>query len=104
MNDLRIKQELQLQQETLNKRIKNINKDFMKGRSADFSEQASETENDDVLRTIRAEAETELSLIRTALTKLQHDEYGYCQRCQEPIAEARLEVLPYAEFCIKCSN
>ena len=38
-----------------------------------------------------------------ALGKLAEGTYGTCERCGEPIAEARLEAMPEARFCISCA-
>ena len=95
---------LEAKQQELMKRINAIKGDFAKGRSADFAEQASETENDDVLHGIEAEASAELSLVNQALHRLRNGEYGTCESCGEAIAEARLSALPYANHCIRCAN
>ncbi len=42
--------------------------------------------------------------IETALRRLDADEYGYCLRCDEPIAVARLRADPAATLCIDCAS
>jgi RNA polymerase-binding protein DksA len=44
----------------------------------------------------------ELRAIQDALARLKRGEYGYCQRCGEEIAPARLEAMPHATLCVKC--
>ena len=95
---------LQAKQQELMKRISAIKGDFAQGRSADFAEQASEAENDDVLHGIEAEAEIELSQVNLALQRIKLDEFGVCQSCGDEISEARLTAVPYASHCIKCAN
>ena len=51
----------------LTKRIAAIEANFHKGRSHNFSEQATETENDDVLDEIHHEAKKELTSVKSAL-------------------------------------
>lgn len=46
----------------------------------------------------------ELRNIATALARIESGDYGYCIKCDEPIASARLEVDPAAKFCIKCAD
>lgn len=46
----------------------------------------------------------ELRRIDAALLRLAADEYGYCLRCDEPIAAARLDVDPAAALCIRCAS
>ena len=42
--------------------------------------------------------------IDDALSKLDAGSYGKCENCGEPIAEARLDAMPMARFCIKCAS
>ena len=88
----------------LTKRIAAIEADFHKGRSQDFSEQATETENDDVLDEIHHEAKLELSLVKSALKRITDGFYGNCTECDEPINPDRLSALPYTTTCIKCAQ
>ncbi len=45
----------------------------------------------------------ELSRIEAALRRIDEDEYGYCLKCGEEIAPARLRVDPAAAFCVECA-
>jgi DnaK suppressor protein len=47
--------------------------------------------------------ETRLKDINLALKKLQKGGYGKCEKCRKPISLKRLEVLPEAKTCEKCS-
>ncbi len=46
----------------------------------------------------------EMQRIRTALSRLQTGEYGFCMKCEEEIAEGRLRVDPAALVCIDCAR
>lgn len=48
--------------------------------------------------------ELELTKIKSALLRIENEEYGYCLRCDEEISEKRLEVDPAATLCINCAN
>jgi DnaK suppressor protein len=52
----------------------------------------------------RRRAEVRRLQVRQALRALDDDEYGYCRRCEEPIAHARLAARPEAPFCIRCAG
>jgi DnaK suppressor protein len=39
-----------------------------------------------------------------ALQKIEDGSYGTCERCSEPIAEKRLDALPFAHYCINCQR
>jgi DnaK suppressor protein len=45
---------------------------------------------------------SEVQSIDRALRRMQEGSYGLCTDCGEPIAEARLKALPFAELCVKC--
>lgn len=42
--------------------------------------------------------------IDEALSRIAQGTYGICEQCGEPIPYARLEVVPYARLCMKCSK
>ena len=42
--------------------------------------------------------------IRTALKRIATGEYGYCIRCEEDIAEGRLQADPSTLTCIACAR
>lgn len=96
--------QLKEKSEELKKRITAIEADFHKGRSQDFSEQASETENDGVLDEIHHEAKAELRLVNEALERIDNGLYGSCVDCNEAINPKRLSALPYVTKCINCAN
>ena len=45
-----------------------------------------------------------LESIDNALRQAQDGKYGLCERCEEPIDPARLEVIPEATLCVKCKS
>ena len=46
----------------------------------------------------------ELQRIEAALKRLDGSDYGYCVRCDEEIAPARLELDPAVATCIRCAG
>lgn len=48
--------------------------------------------------------ELEEQRILMALRRLESDDYGYCVKCEEEIAEGRLRVDPAALVCIECAR
>lgn len=48
-------------------------------------------------------AET-LQDIEDALAKFDAGTYGECERCGQPIPDARLEAMPAARLCISCAS
>jgi RNA polymerase-binding transcription factor DksA len=39
-----------------------------------------------------------------AIERLNDGEYGICRECEEPIAPARLKVMPEVETCVRCQD
>lgn len=70
---------------------------------ADFADQATQRENDEVLAQIGESAATELAQLRRALERLERGTYETCARCGESIPAARLNAVPYADCCADCA-
>jgi DnaK suppressor protein len=43
-----------------------------------------------------------LVLIEKSLKKIEHNCYGICTLCEEPIRTERLKIKMFAEYCISC--
>ena len=69
----------------------------------DFSEQAVQRENDEVLVQLQAETEKMLLDSERALARLDRGEAEHCSQCGAPIAAARLAAMPYANECLDCA-
>jgi len=65
---------------------------------------ATETFDREMSYTLEENAEAVLAAIDGALQRIEEGTYGTCVRCGKPIAEERLEALPYAELCIECKR
>ena len=50
-----------------------------------------------------AALEASLVELLDARVRLDDGAYGVCERCGEPIPEARLEIRPEARFCVACA-
>lgn len=101
-------QQLQAQLEErktlLLKRMSSVKKDITKEHSADWSEQAQERQNDEVLDAIGNESRNELGQINRALERIESGDYTLCSNCGEGINIKRLEAVPYTNLCIKCAQ
>jgi DnaK suppressor protein len=51
---------------------------------------------------LRDRAQQHLEQVDAALARLDDGTFGTCVRCSRPIAEERLEALPWAAHCIDC--
>jgi DnaK suppressor protein len=93
--------------DVLEKRLAAIHKDKSKSSgplNPDFQEQAVDLQNNEVLDEIDNIDHNELALINKALVKIESGSYGACESCEEEISQKRLDALPFADKCIKCSS
>lgn len=42
--------------------------------------------------------------IADALHRMDHDSYGVCMECEEPISTKRLDAVPWAKYCVTCQE
>lgn len=79
-------------------RIDKIDRDIRhEGMSADWTEQASERENDEVLESLGNSSEQALELIKFALLRIDEGHYFLCSECGADIPHARLDLLPFTD-------
>ena len=99
------KTKLMALRQEVTQRINAIDKECRhEGMSADWAEQATERENDEVLQSLGNTAQQELAMISTALKKIETGEFFICSACGEDILLARLELLPFSSLCVKCAD
>lgn len=49
-------------------------------------------------------AASELRQVDEALARVDAGTYGLCANCSQPIPPGRLEVRPFAEYCVTCAE
>jgi RNA polymerase-binding protein DksA len=69
-----------------------------------LADSATATLNREIDYTLEENAEKVLSAIEGALQRIDNGTFGTCVRCGKPIAEERLEAIPYATRCIDCQR
>ena len=89
----------------ISSRISAIEKDIRhEGMSADWAEQASERENDEVLESLGNSSEQELAMVNFALQRIESGNYFQCEECGEDIPTARLDLIPFTPYCVDCAE
>ena len=74
------------------------------GRQGDMADQA--TGNNEVhiqLKLKQTDAKI-LQAIEDALQRIEQGTYGVCRDCGEPIAEVRLNAIPWTRACVTCKE
>ena len=69
---------------------------------SDFSDDASRSFNRQMILNLGEQEREQLKLVEEALYKIQSGGYGICTLCETPIPEKRLQVVPYAQYCVEC--
>ncbi len=101
------KSQLQNMRSELTHRVEALEKDIHHTEEPvekDFAEQATQSENDDVLNALDDEAKTTIIQIDNALLRIQNGNFGICEKCGNPINENRLQIIPFANLCITCAE
>ena len=69
-----------------------------------LADSATATLNREIDYTLEENSEHVLTAIDDALGRIESGTFGTCRRCGKPIAEDRLEAIPYANRCIDCQR
>jgi DnaK suppressor protein len=101
-----IKRDLEEQRSALSSAIKSLGAD----RTADHGREivkdpygtASITHDDEVSFAVADQRAQQLAEVTRALEDINAGRYGICRECGEPIAKARLKVMPFATRCVAC--
>ncbi len=69
---------------------------------ADITDDAARIYSNQLMTNLGEQDWEKLKQVDEALDKIKDGSYGTCSTCEEPIPEARLDVLPFAKFCVEC--
>jgi RNA polymerase-binding transcription factor DksA len=98
-----IKARLQDKLQELQARVSAIEAHLSTPGDSDSTENAVESEDDEVLDRIESVTESEIREVQLALQRLAAGQYGQCAVCGKGIGTVRLTALPYATRCIDCA-
>ena len=73
-------------------------------RQGDLADQASGNNEVHIQLRLKQTDAKILQAIDEALTRIEKGSYGLCRDCGEPIAEARLNAIPWTRVCITCKE
>jgi DnaK suppressor protein len=95
-------------QEILKELVGGVEKSIKSGReesvepAADISDGATQAYSRQLMSDLGEQEWQKLKQVEDALGKIKSGQYGTCNRCEEPIPEARLEIVPFAQYCVQC--
>jgi DnaK suppressor protein len=73
-------------------------------RDPEFEEGAQTEHEQYTLSKLSEVQQREISLIDTAISRIDAGEYGICRDCEMEIDPKRLQALPYALYCTDCAT
>jgi RNA polymerase-binding transcription factor DksA len=101
-DEIRIHLEKQL--DSLVRRSEKVEADLRQIHDRDWTERATELENDEVLEGLDEIALKEIEQIRAALARIESGTYGTCAACGQGINAERLIAVPSASTCLACTR
>ena len=99
-----IVKKLNLKKQELEERLDRVEDSLRKTHAKDWSEQAQERENEEVVEKLDENLRIELNQIYQALSRVEENKYGVCDVCDGQIRVERLEALPYTNRCFNCAS
>jgi len=88
----------------IGKTIKNSQEEESTQHIPDPSDSATQSYDRQLQLTLGEQDWEKLKLVDEALRKLTTKEFGICDQCEKPIPEARLNLVPFAQYCVICLN
>ena len=73
-------------------------------RQGDLADQASGNNEVHIQLKLKQTDAKILQAIEDALKRIENGTFGVCRDCGEPIAEARLNAIPWTRVCISCKE
>jgi DnaK suppressor protein len=69
---------------------------------ADITDDAARIYSSQLMTNLGEQGWEKLKQVDEALEKIEDGSYGTCSTCDQPIPEARLDVQPFARYCVEC--
>lgn len=98
------KRQLEAKLAELTDRADRIEKRLSDPGNPDWEENAVLHSNDEVLNALNDLTDHDIHEIKLALSRIEAGTYGTCIDCNRPIAQARLNALPFATQCVNCAQ
>jgi len=68
----------------------------------DISDEASKNYNNQLMMNLEEQDWEKLKLVDEALDSFDKGKYGICKTCKQKIPESRLNIIPFARYCVGC--
>ena len=84
--------------------VYNESKEVESGIAQDLVDRAESSYTKEFLLSLSDTERAQLFMIDEALKRIDKDDYGICQMCRIKINKKRLNVVPWAPYCIDCQQ
>lgn len=99
-----IKQKLLEERELLIEKLKGNDLSIDDSETPDPVDLAVRNYSKNVMLAVSENESRQLTLIDEALERIEQDEFGKCQNCENPINPKRLAAIPWARYCLDCQE
>lgn len=104
VNLKQIKERLLAERETLIEKLKGNDLSIDDSETPDPVDLAVRNYSKNVMLAVSENESRQLSLVDEALIRVEDEEYGHCQNCEEAINPKRLAAIPWARYCLNCQE
>ncbi len=99
-----IKDKLITERESIIRKLSSKNLSIDDSEMPDPVDLAVNNYSKNVMLSVSENESRQLLLINEALERIEDDEYGLCQNCEEEIVVKRLNAVPWARYCLACQE
>jgi DnaK suppressor protein len=99
-----IKEKLRLERDLLIDKLKGNDLSVDDSETPDPVDLAVRNYSKNVMLAVSENESKQLALVDEALLRIEDDEYGPCQNCENPINPKRLAAIPWARYCLDCQQ
>ncbi len=104
LNLKEIKQKLIDERETIVSKLSSNDLSVDDSETPDPVDLAVRNYSKNVMLAVSENESRQLTLINEALERIEDDEYGLCQNCENEINPKRLNAVPWARYCLDCQQ
>ncbi|MBK8303140.1 MAG: TraR/DksA family transcriptional regulator [Pyrinomonadaceae bacterium] len=99
-----VKEKLLAERELLIEKLKGNDLSIDDAETPDPVDLAVRNYSKNVMLAVSENESKQLTLIDEALLRIEDDEYGTCQNCENDINPKRLAAIPWARYCLDCQE
>jgi|SRR5512141_77004 DnaK suppressor protein len=104
LNLKQIKEKLLAERASLIDKLKDNDLSIDDSETPDPVDLAVRNYSKNVMLAVSENESKQLTLIDEALLRIEDDEYGPCQNCENDINPKRLAAIPWARYCLNCQE